>query len=127
MKIKLSKSQWEAVGRKAGWIKKANDIPEMEEDFYKVFDGKNGYKYYYSLPIGAEAEDTAQVLIYAEWDRGQVGGYDDPSWPPHWELERVVEKQTGIDLTDLVDKDEVETLLNDSIGNGGDIDSRSDF
>jgi len=25
MKIKLSKSQWEGIGKKAGWMKKANE------------------------------------------------------------------------------------------------------
>ena len=27
MKIKISKSQWEGIGRKAGWIKKAQELP----------------------------------------------------------------------------------------------------
>ena len=33
MKIKLSKSQWEGIGKKAGWIKKA-----QSEDFTELMD-----------------------------------------------------------------------------------------
>lgn len=29
MKIKLSKIQWESIGKKAGWIKKANELSEV--------------------------------------------------------------------------------------------------
>lgn len=35
MKIKLSKSQWQFVGKKAGWMKKADIVPApvpLEED-----------------------------------------------------------------------------------------------
>jgi len=31
MKIKLSKSQWEMVGRKAGWMKTAQNTPQAEK------------------------------------------------------------------------------------------------
>lgn len=38
MKIKLSKSQWEEMGKKAGWMKKAQEAPDMphEGDFGDV-------------------------------------------------------------------------------------------
>ncbi len=42
MKIKLSKSQWNAIGKKAGWIKKASfDFDQLEKnalDFDKKLD-----------------------------------------------------------------------------------------
>jgi len=41
MKIKLSKSQWEFMGKKAGWMKKANDdVPASDLETYIGAIGK---------------------------------------------------------------------------------------
>jgi hypothetical protein len=55
MKIKLSKNQWEEVGRKAGWMKKAEHFDdnfgkwnsmegEEEEDFYRQVQKESVWK-----------------------------------------------------------------------------------
>lgn len=33
MKIKLSKKQWQEMGKKAGWLKKANDLEALHEQY----------------------------------------------------------------------------------------------
>ena len=38
MKIKLSKSQWNFIGRKASWIKKASDLPDVNKTDSKEID-----------------------------------------------------------------------------------------
>jgi len=44
MKIKLSKSQWEGIGKKAGWVKASQAISTTEPQIRTTFKGLAGWK-----------------------------------------------------------------------------------
>ena len=83
MKIKLSKSDWELIGNKTGWLKKAEfkaqeletdffpySSPNMKHDYeqtkynkYLTFTPKDTYKYYtFSIPKGIEPPKVGDKL-----------------------------------------------------------------
>lgn len=48
MKIKLSKSQWEMVGKKAGWMKKANTDTSWESMGLNQYGDESAYSFFVS-------------------------------------------------------------------------------
>ena len=57
MKIKLSKSQWEGIGKKAGWIRIAQPAPSMAQQIPGAFSGLAG---------GINDAGKAKVQEYAQ-------------------------------------------------------------
>jgi hypothetical protein len=43
-KIKLSKSQWEQIGKTAGWMKSSQDATNLESAYFKGWDAKQEHK-----------------------------------------------------------------------------------
>jgi hypothetical protein len=114
MKITISKSQWEEIGKKAGWTKKAqinekvqkriqkiNEIRNRVSDFQYSFNDYNGT---FSLKIDG-AQDTLRsfnsdytFIVSGDFsfrsERGQRGGETDPSWDAYLEYD-------GMEITSL--------------------------
>jgi formylmethanofuran dehydrogenase subunit E-like metal-binding protein len=90
MKITLSKSQWEEIGKQTGWIKQANFMYTVEE----ILSGENldqeGYDrsgdfYEMTAKVSAPSNDfIVNFNAYFEFERAQHGGRTDPSWPAHF-------------------------------------------
>ena len=57
MKITLSKSQWESVGKNAGWMKKAQQAPSTAQQIGTAFQGLAG---------GIAGAGQAKALEYAQ-------------------------------------------------------------
>ena len=60
MKIKLSKSQWEQVGKTAGWLKKETEVDYSK---YMTSTPESGGEYYrLDIPIGVPPPDNGTKL-----------------------------------------------------------------
>ena len=84
MKIKLSKSQWKTIGKKAGWLKNANISDEKANTFLKPML-INDFKNYLSpedANIMADAwlalENNKRLDFTASFNRSQTGDYAGP-------------------------------------------------
>ena len=58
MKIKLSKNQWEQIGKTAGWIKKAFDLPENADAIRSKRFQEYDKTMNSNVPVGMAPEDT---------------------------------------------------------------------
>ena len=78
MKIKLSKTQWEGIGKKAGWMKKAEDnnsenynriVKELRRDCIEIINGN------------IQREPASGIYGYPITKRGLYGSeMDDPKY-----------------------------------------------
>lgn len=105
MKIKLSRSQWERIGRTAGWMKKASESLTI----YEIEDRSNYEEPRFRLkPMdGYKATD---VEIDASFG-GFKEDYYEPSEPAGFEISRVTICETGENITEFLDLEELNKVL----------------
>lgn len=113
MKIKLSKSQWEKAGRKAGWIKKA--ILEDPEKTGLIFDffkrkeftksqGDPGFDetdFYTSYSLYKEkGYYPIKIKVFASFYEKLRGvDYSNPYEKQGWEVHSVIDMEDGKDIS----------------------------
>jgi hypothetical protein len=74
MKIKLSKSQWQLIGKKTGWLKTAQLTPEEEVEENKALASLD------NLDIEVdEGETTSEKVTHLEWSYQRENTYDRPT------------------------------------------------
>ena len=108
MKIKISKSQWQEMGRKAGWS--AMSTYRLPLYVSKEDDGEGNIETSYGgepLPNYNEI----YVDVTADYDRGTRGGIYEEPVPAHWEIDRVINVENGEDLTSSINEDIIVELL----------------
>ena len=70
MKIKLSKSQWEGIGKKAGWMKVSQNTTKEIRYFKRIQDGwENDKSKLYKMENG-----NLSVLVNNKWQVMISGG-----------------------------------------------------
>lgn len=112
--IKLSKNQWEFIGEKAGWIKKAQSVAIQKKECHKchgtgAFDGmpcsmcngkghitkEDSDSYYHSMGVSPCPHKKAQII--------PDDGYADGGEPYTEEEMDLMEKENGVTIFKLIE------------------------
>jgi len=108
--IKMSKSEWESIGKKAGWIKEARVGGIIETTVYLDSDGR--YKPY----SDSDDDEGVGVIIKYNHYKASPRTYHDMGEPAYNEIISMERVDDGTQISNYIDDDFAELMYEDREG-----------